>query len=928
MKVGKGRWWPLTLALGSGLINVIVWWLMNWPVVPIMPNAQHFDGKTRGLAYSGYGRFSSPSTVNTQNAPDKLQATPQTAQRFSPEGGGHSARLLAYTTQVRTYGLRDLQQLAADKGFARLRITAGVWLDARQDNNLQELHQVLKLARQHINVAAIMLGNETQLLYKLTPAQLAQWFGAARALTRLPLSTAEPWHVWLARPELVELVDFITVHVLPYWEGVPAEQAVAYALARVNEVKKRYPHKAVVIGEFGWPSAGPTRGGAVPGSIEQAKVLHDFVGQMLQRPEPYFLMEAIDQVWKPSIEGPVGAFWGLMQVDFTPKFDWQASVRARPYWYQPALIAAGVGALLIWFAMRLFSFWPTRYFVVVAVLTQAGASLCAWALIAPLQLYLRPDQWVMWVLLALAVGFGLVLVWAMLLEALGVWNPAVWQHKQPPRTNLPVPNRLLGQPLEQGRGPLVSIHLACSNEPAAMVIKTIDALIAQQQVPFELLVVDNNTVDVACWQPVQAYVKRLASAGMAVRFFHLPQWPGYKAGALNYALQHTDSRAQIIAVVDADYVVQPDWLRSTVGFFESPAISLVQLPQSHRAWQGKAFRSWMYWEYESFFRIGMHHRHQHNAIIQHGTMTMVRKQALLDVGQWSHHTVCEDSELGLRLLAAGGQAVYVDATLGQGLLPDDIEQYCRQRRRWAMGGFQIMRSHAALLFNGLSRAPKNTQASLTPAQRFHFVAGWMPWLGDALHLVFVLLALVASLLMMVAPNLMGPPHAALMLPLLGMFFSRLVITFLVNQRRQPARLGQLLGALLMGAGLSLPIAKGVLAGIFKGAQPFVVTRKQQAQALPPSPTLGAGYLRESLLLAVGLACCAFGLGVQWLWPVNGAGYLSVSQDNWLWLVCLLVSSLPYWALVICSRMQARYKPADRLWHTKIKPALEQTRESE
>ena len=73
------------------------------------------------------------------------------------------------------------------------------------------------------------------------------------------------------------------------------------------------------------------------------------------------------------------------------------------------------------------------------------------------------------------------------------------------------------------------------------------------------------------------------------------------------------------------------------------------------------------WEYDGFFRIGMHHRNERNAIIQHGTMTMVRRSALEGTGGWSEWTICEDAELGLRLMHAGYELVYVDELMGKGL---------------------------------------------------------------------------------------------------------------------------------------------------------------------------------------------------------------------------------------------------------------------
>jgi cellulose synthase/poly-beta-1,6-N-acetylglucosamine synthase-like glycosyltransferase len=196
-----------------------------------------------------------------------------------------------------------------------------------------------------------------------------------------------------------------------------------------------------------------------------------------------------------------------------------------------------------------------------------------------------------------------------------------------------------------------------------MVIATIDRLLGLDWPAFEVLVVDNNTGDPALWEPVQAHVNarraaapragQTTSSGPGLRFFHLPSWPGYKAGALNVALAQSDPRAEWVAVVDADYLVKPGWLRALAGHFADPTVAVVQSPQAHRDWAGSHLRRMMNWEYDGFFRIGMHHRQERDAAIQHGTMTLIRAAALRSVGGWDAGSVCEDTELGLRLLRQG-----------------------------------------------------------------------------------------------------------------------------------------------------------------------------------------------------------------------------------------------------------------------------------
>ena len=175
--------------------------------------------------------------------------------------------------------------------------------------------------------------------------------------------------------------------------------------------------------------------------------------------------------------------------------------------------------------------------------------------------------------------------------------------------------------------PRVSIHLPAYNEPPQMVIETLNALARLDYDNYEVIVLDNNTPDPETWRPVEAHC-RVLNAGLErprFRFFHFDNLKGFKGGALNRALALTDHEAVYVAVIDSDYQVQPFWLRRVIPYFAEPSIALVQGPQDYRDSRQSLFKAMAYEEYRGFFHIGMVERNEHNAIIQHGTMTIVRK---------------------------------------------------------------------------------------------------------------------------------------------------------------------------------------------------------------------------------------------------------------------------------------------------------------
>jgi cellulose synthase/poly-beta-1,6-N-acetylglucosamine synthase-like glycosyltransferase len=453
--------------------------------------------------------------------------------------------------------------------------------------------------------------------------------------------------------------------------------------------------------------------------------------------------------------------------------------------------------------------------------------------------------------------------------------------------------------------PFVSIHLACCNEPPEMVIATLDSLLALDWPAFEVVVVDNNTSDPARWRPVQAHVQAIQQAralsgdggvaGPRVRFFHLPRWPGYKAGALNFALEQADVRAAWVAVVDADYLVAPGWLRALGGWFGAPSVGAVQSPQAHRDWGSQRLRRMMNWEYDGFFRIGMHHRHERDAIVQHGTMTLIRADTLRAIGGWDADCICEDTELGLRLLQQRLRVVYVDQVFGTGLVPADFAAYQRQRRRWAQGAMQILRRHARALFG---RSP------LTTGQRYHFVAGWLPWVGDALHLLFSVAAMVWSAGVLVAPQYFGLPIALFVVPLAVFFSTRLLLVPLLYWRRVPCRPADIGGAAWAGMALSHSIARGVFAGLRGGRAVFEVTRKAPGAAAASAPQ-AAGLrvaVREEAALLLGLLMC---IAAFLLHP--GAPDAALTG----WLLVLGLQALPYAAALGCALLSGVERAAPR-----------------
>ncbi len=847
----------LLLAAAMALANYLFW--SNLGTTASAPDVQ---ARVNGLTYAPFGRDDAP-WVRDVPAANLIAADLK--------------QLAGVTDQIRTYSAAQFPELPAIAAQNGLRVTLGAWLNGDAENNEREIAAALQAARTHKNITRLIIGNETLLKENLTPAALITYLKRVRQATRLPVSTAEPWHVWLKYPELANQVDFITIHLLPYWEGVGVDTAVDESLQRMAWVRERHPGKEIVIGEVGYPSSGDTIKRAQATPAAQAAFVRQFLAQASKARLDYFLIEAFDQPWKLNEEGRAGAYWGLFDAARAPKFAFSGPIEPDPYWRAKALGSSLAGfVLLSFFLSRLTSLRPLARvaFAATAQAVLAGATV---VITLPLLHYMVAGDWVM---LALLIPTSAVMV-AILLAHLFEFVELFWDGS--------LRRRFVPQPLADGaHQPFVSIHLACCNEPPAMVIATLKSLQALDYKAFEVIVVDNNTADEALWAPVRDFIATLPeSASAHFRFFHLPTWPGFKAGALNFALTQTHARARVVGVVDADYVVKPEWLRSLVGYFDDAQVGIVQAPQAHRDWGTTVFRKMMNWEYDGFFRIGMHHRNERDAIIQHGTMTLIRAAALRQHGQWSEWCLCEDAELGLRLMQQDLRTVYVDAVMGEGLTPDSFLAFKKQRRRWAQGGLQICKAHWRALLGARSK-----QHGLTLGQRYHFLAGWLPWIGDAFHLIFVGAALVWTAGVIALPQYFSLPVALFMLPLAMFCAAKLVIGPLLYWRRVPCSAGSIVGASVAGMALSHAIARGVLAGLFTKAGVFQITAKG-GRAAPSHAWVAA--VREEMLLLAALVIAIVAVAVT-----RKAGH----AESLLWMLMLALQALPYLAAMVCAAAAA------------------------
>jgi cellulose synthase/poly-beta-1,6-N-acetylglucosamine synthase-like glycosyltransferase/exo-beta-1,3-glucanase (GH17 family) len=828
-----------------------------WGVLQDKQEAPDFKGLLPSVSYAP---FEPGHTVDSNADPDRIRTDLK--------------QLATITRAVRLYSSTEGNELVPPiANEFGLKVTVGAWISDNKERNEAEINAMIRLARRNSNVIGIVVGNETifrgeqipienlvrhpeddgrepgqaeRVLHEDTQRLIAEeteriqleeaqrlrdaqaqpedkradalkWAIAENNVQRLirliqrvkksvngiPVTTGEIWNIWAEHPALGSNVDFIGAHVLPYWNRISSAEAVDEAVQRYQGLRNQYQGKRVMLAEFGWPSSGYNLMNADPGPFRQAKVLRNFVARANSIDMEYNIVEGIDRPWK-YFEGGVGPYWGILNASLEPKFSWTGPIVYPDYW-KLATIALLVGILLSLPILRLSE--PTAQQALILSATANGIG--AW--VATVFAFWETHYFIFGSAFALTLGL-ILLVPLTLIAMARIEEIAAVAFGRPPQRLLAKGKTMPSLP-EGAPYPKVSIHVPAYFEPPEMLKQTLDALARLDYPNYECVIIINNTPDPAFWQPIQDHCRAL---GERFKFINAEKVKGFKAGALRIAMDRTAVDAEIIGIIDADYVVDPDWLKDLVPAFADPRVGLVQAPQDHRDEDLSLMHYIMNGEYAGFFDIGMVQRNEENAIIVHGTMCLIRRAAMDMAGGWSSDTICEDTDLGLAIQELGWLTHYTNHRYGQGLLPDTYEAFKKQRHRWAYGGFQIVKKHWRRFLPGASK--------LSPNQKREFSLGWLNWLGaESLGVVVAILNLIWVPIVAFAD--IAIPDKILTLPIAAAFVVSLVHFLVLYRLRVPVKTGQMLGAMVAAMSVQWTVCRAVAQGLITEHLAFARTSK-------------------------------------------------------------------------------------------------------
>ena len=199
------------------------------------------------------------------------------------------------------------------------------------------------------------------------------------------------------------------------------------------------------------------------------------------------------------------------------------------------------------------------------------------------------------------------------------------------------------------------------------------------------------------------------------RYVTRPDNTHAKAGNINHALKVLDG--ELLLVLDADHVPQPDILDATVGYFDDSEVAVVQTP--HDFSNQDSFQHFATGKHDQsmFFEVILPGKDRHNGVFWCGSAAVIRRAALVEVGGVATQTIAEDFHTTIKMHGRGWKTRYHSETLVQGLAPHDLSSYLLQRDRWARGNLAVFKT------------PENPLVArhLSPSQRVSYLSSLLAY---------------------------------------------------------------------------------------------------------------------------------------------------------------------------------------------------------
>ncbi|MCC6645776.1 MAG: glycosyltransferase [Polyangiaceae bacterium] len=399
--------------------------------------------------------------------------------------------------------------------------------------------------------------------------------------------------------------------------------------------------------------------------------------------------------------------------------------------------------------------------------------------------------------------------------------------------------------LPEGELPKVTIQLPLFNE-ATVAVRLLEAVVKMDypRDRLEIQVLDDSTDETQAL--ARHAVERLRQTGVDLVYLHRVDRVGYKAGALDAGQKV--AKGELIAVFDADFLPQPDFLRRVVAHFDDPRVGMVQTRWGHLNREHSTLTA------VQALMLDGHHLVENRARFGagnlfnfSGTGGIWRKEAIQAAGGWQHDTLTEDLDLSYRAQLAGYRFVYRDDVVSPAELPEDVSALRAQQYRWAKGTVQTARKLLGRVLRSNLSLSQRLEAffHLTP----HFAYPLMIVLSVLLlpALIFLPATDTRTMLIVDLPLVIGTTGS------LATFY---MLAESAQGRSRWSALARLPMLIALGAGLAPHLTKAVFEGLRQMSGEFVRTPKKgskegryRARAALPTAEIGLALLSVLSVIA-------------------------------------------------------------------------------
>lgn len=414
--------------------------------------------------------------------------------------------------------------------------------------------------------------------------------------------------------------------------------------------------------------------------------------------------------------------------------------------------------------------------------------------------------------------------------------------------------RRYGDPPERG-WPSVVVQLPVYREHTALP-RLLDAVLAlRYHGRLAVQVLDDSEPDEAAL--TKAVVDAYHTAGVPVAYVHREHRVGYKSGALNHGMRTLD--CDLVAIFDADFTPDPDFLLRTVPSFDGPRVAAVHSRWRHRDDMSSSLRALQAAVLDSLFCFGSGLRQAAGEPTMYlGTSGVWRREAVQALGGWREAPFTDDGiDLSFRAQLAGWSVVFVDAALASADLPDTYVAYQNQQRRWARAALRLLLDYGPKAL----RPPRGTGRRFLELTSLHLVLGTP---------ALVLTGLVSGAYVALdLPRTVAWTSTQVGLTLAAVAFPPIQECMLAQRLLYPdwrRRCLRLLPSVPLAVGIAVAILAGFRETVTRGEPEFVRTPKRGSTGvIGSSAARWTGAASRLAVIQFGLGTVLLVAGVVSLW---------------------------------------------------------------